>query len=592
MKKTLNIFWLFILLATLNQCAKMATPAGGPKDFDPPVILAEVPHSYSTNFESKRVKIYFDEFVSLNNLQEELLISPPFEEKPKFIVKGKRLIITFQDTLPKNKTVNLNFYNAIVDVNESNVLGNYQYVFSTGSEIDTSFIDGRLLDAKTGLPIEKQLVFVYEDFQDSIVSKQAPSYIARSNKDGIFVVSNLGKGPYKIFALIDQNRNSLFDQPAEQIAYASDSIFPAIEWTTMIDTIKLVDSIDIENADTLYRDSITINRVQVSKLKPFQLRVFTEDYKKQYLRTSARTRKTQLSLGFGRKLDSIGYEIELLSPNSLNTDWFKEQRIQEDSVILWITDSLVYNSDSIYCEVTYPFTDTLNNIVHKTDSIYFLYEMDKLLKVDTTLILNNNLRKNKLDIDSTFEIFFSESIQKIDTSKLYLQYKPDTAFFDYPFELTLSEDKQSLKVSFKQDLLSSYNFIADSTAFRGVYGNVNDSLAMNYSYYQYEDYGNLILNIDTLPKDGVFNLFSKSGEIVRSIQPEAEGYFEFKQLPPGDYELKLHIDSNKNGEWDTGNYYEKKQPELIIAYPGKIPIKKNWDTEQNWQLSKELLLYE
>jgi len=155
MKRTLYITSLLFVISLLNQCAKEAAPTGGPKDFDPPMVLAEVPANHSINFASKKAKIYFDEFVSLKNLQEELLISPPFKRKPKFIVKGKRLIITFLDTLPKDKTVNLNFYNSIVDVNEANALKNYQYVFSTGPVIDTSFIDGRLLNARTGKPMEK-----------------------------------------------------------------------------------------------------------------------------------------------------------------------------------------------------------------------------------------------------------------------------------------------------------------------------------------------------------------------------------------------------------------------------------------------------
>lgn len=592
MKRKLNVLWLLLLLVAINQCAKEASPTGGPRDFDPPRVLAEVPKTHSTNFASKRAKIYFDEFISLKNLQEELLISPPFERKPKIIIKGRRMIITFQDTLPKNKTVNVNFYNAVVDVNESNVLKNYQYVFSTGSEIDTSFVDGRLLDAKTGRPIEQELVYMYKCFQDSVVSKKLPSHIARSNKDGIFVVNNLGRGPYKLFALVDKNRNNLFDQPSEQIAYTSDSIYPAIEWTTIMDTLKLIDSIEVEKNDTLYRDSLIIKRVQVSKLKPFQLRVFTEDYQKYYLRSATRERKALLSLGFSRDIDTIGYTVELLSPKTLNKQWYKEQLIEKDSVILWITDSLVYNSDSIYCRVTYPFSNTLNNVVYKSDSIYFLYDFEKLAKQDTLLTLKNNLRKGKLDIDTAFTVHFSEPIQSIDTSKLYLIYKPDTAFIDHKFEISLEEDKLTMQISYVQDLYAQYRFIADSAAFKGIYGNTNDSLVMVYRYYQFEDYGNLIINIDTLPANGTFNLYNKSGELFKSIRPTKKGYVDFKQLPPDDYELKLLVDKNNNGKWDTGDYYEKRQPELVIAFPGTIPIKANWDTEQNWQLIKELKLYD
>ncbi|PLX19226.1 MAG: hypothetical protein C0599_11140 [Salinivirgaceae bacterium] len=592
MKRTLYITSLLFVISLLNQCAKEAAPTGGPKDFDPPMVLAEVPANHSINFASKKAKIYFDEFVSLKNLQEELLISPPFKRKPKFIVKGKRLIITFLDTLPKDKTVNLNFYNSIVDVNEANALKNYQYVFSTGPVIDTSFIDGRLLNARTGKPMEKELVFVYEKFNDSIVSQKLPSYIARTNKDGIFVVNNLGRGPYKLFALIDKNRTNLFDQPNEQIAFNTDSIYPSIEWTTMLDTIKLIDSIDVANKDTLYRDSLIVKKVQVSKLKPFQLRVFTEDFKKHYLSNSTRERKYLISLGFSRDIDTIGYKINLISPLSNKTQWYKEQMVGKDSALIWITDSTLYNTDSIYCSVTYPFTDTSDNVVFKTDSIYFLYDFGELANADTAMVLSNNLRKNKLDIDTLFEIKFSEPLLSYDSEKLYLKIKPDTAFIEHPYEIELADDKLSMIVKFKQDVLSSYIFIADSAAFKGIFNNVNDSLAMKYQYFQFEDYGNLIVNIDTVPKHSIFKLYNKSGKLVRSLKPARKGTIEFRQLPPNEYNLKVLIDANENGIWDTGNYYEKKQPELVIAFPGAIPIKKNWDTEQNWQLIRELKLYD
>lgn len=436
------------------------------------------------------------------------------------------------------------------------------------------------------------MVFVYEKFNDSIVSQKLPSYIARTNKDGIFVVNNLGRGPYKLFALIDKNRTNLFDQPNEQIAFNTDSIYPSIEWTTMLDTIKLIDSIDVANKDTLYRDSLIVKKVQVSKLKPFQLRVFTEDFKKHYLSNSTRERKYLISLGFSRDIDTIGYKINLISPLSNKTQWYKEQMVGKDSALIWITDSTLYNTDSIYCSVTYPFTDTSDNVVFKTDSIYFLYDFGELANADTAMVLSNNLRKNKLDIDTLFEIKFSEPLLSYDSEKLYLKIKPDTAFIEHPYEIELADDKLSMIVKFKQDVLSSYIFIADSAAFKGIFNNVNDSLAMKYQYFQFEDYGNLIVNIDTVPKHSIFKLYNKSGKLVRSLKPARKGTIEFRQLPPNEYNLKVLIDANENGIWDTGNYYEKKQPELVIAFPGAIPIKKNWDTEQNWQLIRELKLYD
>ncbi|WP_057953143.1 Ig-like domain-containing protein [Salinivirga cyanobacteriivorans] len=581
----------YVLLLILYGCAKEAAPTGGPKDFDPPVVIEEKPPNYTTNFSENKVKIYFNEFVKLENLREELLISPPFEELPKMIVKGKRLVINLPDSLPEQKTVNLSFYNAIVDVNEANVLKNYQYVFSTSDQIDTSFIDGRLIDAETGKPLANELVYAYESFEDSIVSKTLPDYIARTNKQGIFVINNLGDGPYKLFSLKDRNRNNLYDQPTEGTAFLNDSILPAIEWTTITDTIKLIDSIMVEKADTTYRDSVYEQRVQVSKLKPFQLRMFVKDYKKHYLTYSGRPRKGQIALSFNRSIAGFDYNFELLSPGPSTDQWYKEEKLTNDSLLLWIKDLKIYESDTIHSVITYPFTDSAGKVVQKSDTVYLNYDFSELQKNDTILTINGNLRRNKLDIDSTFRIGFSEPLKSVDESKIQFLINLDTAYTPYDFNFDLLPSKREARVLFKQDLYGKYRIIMDSAAFLGIHSNTNDSSVITFQYFEKADYGNLVLNVDTLPDKAVFLLYTKDEELYAKQKNIVKKPVEFRQLPPGNYYVRVLMDDNQNGKWDTGDYYKKEFPELVIAFPSKLIIKANWDTEQNWELSKTLKLY-
>lgn len=589
------IFYIFLITAIflLQHCAKEASPTGGPKDYDPPVVEEEQPPNYKTNFTENKIKIYFNEFVKLKNLRQELLISPPFKEQPKMIIKGKKLVINLPDSLPENRTVNMNFYNAIVDVNEENVLKNYQYIFSTDSMIDTSFIDGRLTDAQTGKPVKDELVFMYQSFDDSVVSQESPDYIARSGEEGIFVVNSLGKGPYKTFALKDKNRNNLYDQPAESVAFLKDSVKPSIEWTTMTDTLQLLDSVSEANNDTIYRDSVITHKVQVSSLKPFQLRMFVKDYKKHYLTTSKRVRKSLIALGFNRSVDNFSYDVALINTDSEQKSWYKMQKMDNDSVLLWITDSTLYKSDSVYAAVTYPYTDSTNQVIQRTDSIYFTYDFENLSQKDTTLHFKRNLRQNKLDIDTTLRITFSEPIKDIDSNLVQMFIKPDTAYVPYDYNLSLSENRRQLSIHHEQDLYSQYKLLLDSAAIQGMYGNVNDSVVLSYQYFEKADYGNFILNPDTLPVDAIFLLYAGSNNkpYVQKRYPKKQ-QVKFNQLPPGKYHLKVLIDRNRNQKWDTGNYYEGKLPELVIAFPKELVVKANWDTEQTWELSQELKLYE
>lgn len=586
----LNYFLLFVTLFIVNSCAKEASPTGGPKDITPPEVIYETPYNYSTNFQEKRAKIYFNEYIQLKNLQEELLISPPFKEKPKIVLKGKKLIVTFQDSLPRSRTVNMNFYNAIVDLNESNPLPQYQYVFSTGENIDTSFIDGRVVDAQTGKPIEKALVLLYENFNDSIVSQQLPSYISRTNKQGVFVLNHLNTGPYKIFALVDKNRNTLYDQPIEPVAFLCDSIKPLVKWTGLIDTLQVMD-VSAEG-DTTYTDSLIEKRVQVSTLKPFQLKMFVYDYEKFYLNSKTRISRSLLSFGFSRSIDTLVHDIKILKPKISSKIPFIKHMVTADSVLYYLTDSVLFKADSIILNILYPFTDSLNKVVNRTDSIVLTYNQKQLTKADTLLTFSTNLRTKKLDIDSTLQINWSEPLKEIDQTKIFLQIKRDSLFEPIDFVLNTNELFLNTHIAFKQDLLASYRLIFDSAAIVGSTGKILDSTVIAFNYFENADYGNLVITLDTITKDVIYQLVDKKNKVVSEIKYPISTKVQFNQLIPGTYGLRVLIDRNRNGKWDTGNYYKNIQPEVTIAMPGDVVIKGNWDTEQNWDISSELKLFD
>ena len=128
---------LFILAALFYGCAQQGSPSGGAKDEDPPVVVEAKPSNYSNNFNAEKIFITFDEFIVLDNVNQELIISPPFEEKPEIKLRKKTIIIQFEEGLRENTTYTFNFGNAIKDLHEGNKLINFEYVFATGEEIDS-----------------------------------------------------------------------------------------------------------------------------------------------------------------------------------------------------------------------------------------------------------------------------------------------------------------------------------------------------------------------------------------------------------------------------------------------------------------------
>lgn len=220
--KKISIYIAALLL--LIGCAKVSTPVGGPRDTTPPQVLKQVPEDQSTNFSERTIKITFDEFFTLNNPTENVLISPPMQQQPEFEIKNKTLVVKLKDTLRANTTYNLLFTDCILDYNESNKLGLLQYSFSTGNAIDSCTISGSISDAKNLNPAEGFFIFLYDKDIDSLPKSAMPTYITKANKDGRFSFRNIAAGSYKVFALKDGNGNYRYDLPTEEIAFL-DSMF-------------------------------------------------------------------------------------------------------------------------------------------------------------------------------------------------------------------------------------------------------------------------------------------------------------------------------------------------------------------------------
>jgi hypothetical protein len=210
------IFAILSLPILFAGCAKIGSPTGGPKDETPPKVIKSVPDNYSTNFDNKRIEIEFDEFIQLKNINQELVVSPPQKVKPVVRLRNKVMLIDLQEELIDSTTYTLNFGQAIVDNNESNLLENYQFVFSTGRHIDSLGVSGLIVNAFDLKPSEEPVtIMLYDKFYDSVPYLEIPTYIGKSNKKGYFEVNNLKSDTFKVFALKDKNYNLIYDLPDE-----------------------------------------------------------------------------------------------------------------------------------------------------------------------------------------------------------------------------------------------------------------------------------------------------------------------------------------------------------------------------------------
>ncbi|MBR5664118.1 MAG: Ig-like domain-containing protein, partial [Bacteroidales bacterium] len=265
MKICARIITVIAIAFLLVGCANVVMPSGGPKDTKSPVVLEASPANNSTGFTGKTIHLTFDEFVTLNNPTNNVLISPPVSKKPTYRTSGKTLIIKFEEPLQPNTTYSINFGDAIKDLHEGNIFKGYTFNFSTGASIDSLSLKGKVISASALTPMDGMIVGLYSDDNesvtlDSLPYKVKPNYITTTDKQGVFEFSGLADKDYLVFALKDANSNLIYDLPNEEIAFCTDLIKPyyidnQIITKPVIDTIKN-DSIATNDSILISVDSV------------------------------------------------------------------------------------------------------------------------------------------------------------------------------------------------------------------------------------------------------------------------------------------------------------------------------------------------
>ncbi len=624
----------FALLFLLG-CAQQGSLTGGAKDEKPPVLVKSEPGNFSTHFTAKKVTLTFDEYFELRGIGQKLVVSPPMDKKPEFKLKGKELEIVFKDSLQPNRTYALNFGDALVDLNEANPLKNFQYVFSTGSEIDSLEASGKVVLAFDGKPAEDVLVMLYAGTSDSMPIKEIPIYISRTDKEGKFTLRNMAAGSYKIFALKDANSNMLFDQPTEAVAFLDSLVVPSVaapepakvdslavpdslhvaDSLLVADQIKVADSLKIADrqivADTVARaDTVKrsgkMNAADSISSKPktrylpdnLELRLFTEARPNQYISGTDRVRPEQIRFRLNEKVDSLGIEFLDLPEDSMpvKLDWYDAV----DTLDIWITNPAVAARDSIVAFLTYRAYDSLEQPFAKTDTVKFRYrppvKAANTPKKDFTFSATPEKSKT-LDPGQRLILTFTLPFSETDTSKIRLttgkdslaraiEYRlvPDTLKGLVLNGIPVVQDHPRI-VTIQAPLLpdSSYRLAIKKGAFTGISGQLSDSLDISFKIRKPEDFGSVRIKLPALREPAILELLGGQNKVVSSQRLAQSGEVFFGMLPAGKYSLRLIFDTNSNGVWDTGRYLRHLQPERVIIFTKELNVKANWEVTETWE---------
>lgn len=550
------IIGIFILSSVFFSCAKIGSPSGGAKDTKAPVVKKSYPKSGTVNFSDKYFEIQFNEYVKLNNFQQNLMVSPPFSKPPKVKIKRKGIRVSFPETPKPNTTYSFTFLDAISDITESNAVQSLVYAFSTGSEIDSLRVSGRLEDAFTKEKLSGVLVGLYKTDNDSAFRLRQPDYLTKTNQNGDFSFFYLADGVYRIYALEDANYSYSFDQPNERIAFLDSLIIPAAK--TTFDTI-----------DSVFKTYYTPENLL--------LQMFQEENKRQYVLSSGREVSGCLSVVLAVPKDD---DIKWLSPDFSADDVVLVKNETRDSLQFYLNSSTLSEKDSLQMWITY--NSRIDSIGYETDTLYF----PLLEKTSEVLGLTDNLSQNKLHYFQPLTVTADGLLSRIDTSQIYLCRQVNDSVespIEFSVNRSLSKHKFTFEAKFKEG--EKYRLVLNRGAVSDVLNRLNDSISKVFTYRERDSYSSLSLNVQS-ENLGFFCQLLKGDELVKQAYPDANGLVVFDFLEPNKYDVRLVFDKNKDKEWTSGNLEQKQQPEPVKYYPQKIELRANWKQEIDWILTQ------
>ena len=532
MSKITSSCLLFLVALLIFSCAKRGNITGGLKDTLAPVLRESEPKNFKTNFTGNEIKLSFDEYIKLKDINKQLIVSPPMNTAPVITPtsSSKFISIKIKDTLLPNTTYSLNFGQSIQDNNEGNVYPQFKYVFSTGSTIDSLSISGTIEDAlesKSDNFVTVMLYEINEKYTDSIVYKEKPRYVTNTlDSASTFKIENIKAGKYQLIALKDKNNNFIYNPGKDKIAFHKEPIV-------------------IGPKNDNYILQLFQEKPNFKSFKPSQV-----SGNRAILAYEGDANKLKISLKNGSE--------------TLKT--IVTQFPDRDTVQIWFP---IVKTDSLEAIVTngkYAKKHYFNLKNQKKDSLSFSAKPTGIL----------NFRQN-------FELTSSIPLTKFDKSKMSL-VNSDSVAID--FTADYDDFNQKLAFKWKKEPEEKYRITLLPGALTDFYERTNDTLQFKLATQVTSDYGNLLMRLENVKSYPIIvQLTDAKGKVIDSEYLEKDPIAAFNLIQPGTFIVRIIYDTNGNKKWDAGNFLEKTQSEEVIYFPKIIDVRANWDVDQPFILS-------
>ena len=533
-----KLIYTVLSIAVISGCAKRGSPTGGLVDSIPPALVNASPKINSTNFDSEEIRLTFDEFVKLDKVEEQLIISPPLD-KNSYEVKPlngvtKKIFLEFIDSLETETTYSINFGNSIKDNNEGNPLTFFSYTFSTGETIDSLYVRGNISDAfdkESDDYISIHLYRIDSVFNDSIIFNNRPTYISNSLDSTNYQFKNLKEGEYLIVALKDIDNNYFFDPFYDKIGF-------------------------IDSLITLPRDSI------------INFKLFKEEtsliWDKPHFINSEK-----IGFGYYGKLDLKNIKIKSSIPDSVQYTYTKEN--EKDTLIFWLSKNSF---------------DSLNfNLIEKDTTKLVTVKFDRARDTLIDSLSISAKTANVIHLKETFKLSSNIPLKNIKDSLITIR---DIDSLIIPFATSINDNLNQIDIKFEVSPSDNYRIFILPDAIKDIRGVSNDTLQYNVISQTLEDYGNVYLDvIRNSESKFILHMINNDGDIIREFKNVTQNTtYNFDYVRPGKYTFRLIEDTNNNDIWDTGNYLKKIKPESVYYFTNELEVRANWDLNETFNLNE------
>ncbi len=569
------------LLMIIAGCATVKSPTGGPEDRTPPEVTNTTPANYSINMEAPiHIRMDFNEFIQLTNINN-IVFSPLMNNQPDIKTKPKSILIDIVDTLKMNKTYTIDFGKTVTDFTEGNPAENLYYVYSTNDHIDTFSIHGTLLDAYEHTPVAEAFVMVYEQNSDSLPMLSKPDYLTKTQEDGRFSIRYIPNAKFKIFALIDNNSNYLYDLPNEKIAFSDTMIqtwykIPEkkLSFVDTTDSLSVKDSLAMV-AEKQRLDSLRMKQEQ----KNIHLFVFSEEEDTiQKIVDNKMIASNQALLTFNNPAIEADFELFYEENNTALDSFLIQYSHNKDSVWFWFYKNLEQSFTVNISLEEIPF-DTVTFGIQKKRSGNRRNESITTPK----LKLKHNL-KSSFPFFKTPEFVWRSPVKRHDLSSVILIAGSDT--LSNQFFFTDSSARLKMTTLYPLQENSEYQIIIPDSSFFDLRGYTNDSIIVKFTTNSKSDYSTIFLNINDIDSTSqyVVELMGKDGKPIRKNIVNGPQKLTFQHLVPKEYTIRAIEDVDRSGTWTKGNYILGRLPEAVYYYEKVLKVDANWDYEENWSV--------